>query len=236
MKKGFFITATDTGVGKTVISSALILLIKSLGFSVCGMKPIETGCIKQENNDSLLPADGLFLKNISEVNESLDLITPIRFENPLAPYTASLLEDKTIELEVIQKAFIKLSNKYNIIIVEGIGGLLVPIKKDYFVLDLALELALPTIIVTRPGLGTINHTLLTLKHSLNEGLEVAGIIINYSAPPTHSIAEKTNQNILEQICPLPIIGPFPNLKDLEKETIEEASKKCIQLKHIKKYL
>lgn len=236
MKKGFFITATDTGVGKTIISSALILLIKSIGYNVCGMKPIETGCKKQNSNNILLPSDGLFLKSISNVNEKIELITPIRFKNPLAPLPASRIENKTIKIEEIHRAFLKLSSKYDVIIVEGIGGLLVPIKKDYFVLDLALELKLPIIIVTRPGLGTINHTLLTLRYALNEGLDVSGIVINYNEPPTNSIAERTNYNVLKQLCNVPIIGIFPHLKKINKDTLAKASKEHLLIKHIKKYL
>lgn len=236
MKKGFFVTATDTGVGKTIISSALILLLRSIGYNVCGMKPIETGCKKQDNSNILIPSDGLFLKDISNVNEDIELITPLRFKNPLAPLTASRIENKTIKLEKIYKAFLKLSSKYDVIIVEGIGGLLVPIKKDYFVLDLALELKLPLIIVTRPGLGTINHTLLTLRYALSEGLEVSGIVINYSEPPTSSIAEKTNYNILKQFSSVPIIGIFPYLKKINKNSIKKASKEYLSLEHIIKFL
>lgn len=236
MKKGFFVTATDTGVGKTIISSALILLLRSIGYNVCGMKPIETGCKKQDNSNILIPSDGSFLKDISNVNEDIELVTPLRFKNPLAPLTASRIENKTIKLEKIYKAFLKLSSKYDVIIVEGIGGLLVPIKKDYFVLDLALELKLPLIIVTRPGLGTINHTLLTLRYALSEGLEVSGIVINYCEPPTSSIAEKTNYNILKQLSSVPIIGIFPYLKKINKNSIKKASKEYLSLEHIIKFL
>ncbi len=102
MTRGFFITGTDTGVGKTVIAGALLLIIRSLGISVCGMKPIETGCLKSKfkvqsskikvEEEVLIPADGMFLKEIADMDDSIDIITPIRFENPLAPFPASEIE------------------------------------------------------------------------------------------------------------------------------------------------
>jgi dethiobiotin synthetase len=242
--KGFFITGTDTGVGKTVITAALIKAIGLLGLNVCGMKPIETGCLKSKFKvqslkfkvqNTLLPYDGIFLRKISNVNDSLDLITPIRFKNPLAPLPASKREKVSIDFKKIQKAYTKLSKKYDIVIVEGIGGLLVPITRDCFVLDLAKDFGLPLIIVSRPGLGTINHTMLTVNCAIKEGLNVAGIIINYSHPPEGTLAEDTNPKIITQISPVPIIGIFPYLENFESDTIEKAAKN-LDIEIIKKYL
>ena len=252
--KGFFITGTDTGVGKTVITAALIKAIGLLGLKVCGMKPLETGCLKSEFKafdpssgrgfqsskfkvqDTLLPYDGIFLKKISNVNDSLDLITPIRFANPLAPLPASEIEEISVDFQKIQKAYTELSKKYDVIIVEGIGGLLVPITRDYSVLDLAKDFGLPLIIVSRPGLGTINHTMLTVNCAIKEGLNVAGIIINYSHPPEGTLAEDTNPEIIRQISPVPIIGIFPRLEDFENSTLERAAVKHLDLETLKKFL
>ncbi len=235
--KGFFITGTDTGVGKTIITAALIKAIKHLGLKACGMKPIETGCKKTKFKvqDTLLPYDGIFLKKISNVNDSLDLITPIRFENPLAPLSASEIECVSIDFQKIKKAFTELSKKYDVVIVEGIGGLLVPITRDCFVLDLAKDFGLPLIIVSRPGLGTINHIMLTVNCAIKEGLNVAGIIINYSHPPEGTLAEDTNPEIIRQISPVPIMGIFPYLENFESDTIEKAAKN-LDIEIIKKYL
>ena len=236
--KGFFITGTDTGVGKTVITAALIKAVKRLDLKVCGMKPIETGCLKSKFKvqDTLLPSDGIFLKKISNVNDSLDLITPIRFKNPLAPLPASKKEGVSIDFQKIKKSFTELSKKYDVVIVEGIGGLLVPITKDYFVLDLVRDFGLPLIIVSRPGLGTINHTMLTVNYAIKEGLIVAGIIINYSHPSEGTLAENTNPEVITQICPVPIIGIFPCLEDFENSTFERAAVKHLDLETLKKFL
>jgi dethiobiotin synthetase len=244
MPKGFFITGTDTGVGKTVITAALVKAAQHLGFKAVGMKPIETGCSKSvgsrqhpaQRNDFLIPPDGKFLREISGTEESLDLITPVRFKNPLAPMPASEIEGIPVDIGEITNAFITLTQKYDVLIIEGVGGILVPITKDYSVLDMAKGFGLPVIVVTRPGLGMINHTLLTVNYALREGLPVAGIIINYHQPAEGTIAEQTNPLVLEKICPVPILGIFPYLTNLEHTTIKEAALANLKLEMIRKYL
>jgi dethiobiotin synthetase len=244
MPKGFFITGTDTGVGKTIITAALIRAAGIIGLRACGMKPIETGCKTARGQRSLVcskeptlvPSDGMFLKEMAGMADSLDLVTPVCFEKPLAPLSASGLEGKTVDLEKIKKAFIYLAASYDAVIVEGIGGLLVPIKKEYFVLDLARDFGLPLIVVSRPGLGTINHLMLTVKYALKEGLTVAGIIMNFTHTPEGDLAEKTNPEAIKLISPVPIIGTFPYLKDLESSTIEKAVIKNLDIELIRTFL
>ena len=255
-KKGFFITGTDTGVGKTIISAALIKAVRMIGLKSCGMKPVETGCTKKKKfkvksshlgespeatklkvqNRDLTPHDGIFLKKIAGVNASLDLITPIRFENPLAPLTASEIEGRAVDPGTIKKAYQELSVEYDVMIVEGIGGLLVPLRKNYFVLDLASDLGLPVVVVARPGLGTINHTMLTVNYALKAGLPVAGIIINYTRPPEGSPAEVTNPGIIRQISSVPLLGVFPFLNDFKSETIGKAAADSLNIETIRNYL
>jgi dethiobiotin synthetase len=234
MAKGFFITGTDTGVGKTVITVALIKAIRLLGLSACGMKPIETGCIKE--GDVLVPSDGMFIKTIAHMDEKVNHISPCCFESPLAPLPASEIEGIPVNLEEIKKSYLKLSEEYKSVVVEGLGGLLVPIERDYFVIDLARDFGLPVIVVSRPGIGTLNHTMLTVKYAIKEGINVAGIIINYTRPPEDTLAEDTNPEIMKQISPVPIIGVFPYLRDLESSTIEKAVVKNLDFETLKKYL
>jgi len=243
--KGFFITGTDTGVGKTVITAALIKAIGLLGLKACGMKPIETGCkttdcsqqtVVSSRKRTLIPSDGMFLKEMADMDDSIDLVTPIRLENLLAPLPASEIEGREIDLDKIRAAYSELSKKYDAVITEGIGGLLVPIKRDYFVFDLARDFGLPILIVSRPGLGTLNHTLLTVNYAIKEGLDVAGIIINYSKPPEGTLAEETNPEIIRQISPVPLIGILSYLKDLSSNTIEKAGVKNLDIEILKKYL
>lgn len=234
MYKGFFITGTDTAVGKTIIAGALIRVMQSFGIKTCAMKPIESGCGKE--GEILIPYDGMFLKQAAHMEDPLRLVTPYCFENPLAPFAAAELEGRTISIDEIKKAFCTLYRSYEAIVVEGIGGLMVPVKKDYYVVDLAKEFSLPLLIVTRPGLGTINHTMLTVNYALEAGLEVAGLVINYNRPPEDSLAEKTNPKVLEEICPVPIIGTFPYLKSMGEEVLEKTALRNFDLEILKKHI
>lgn len=234
MAKGFFITGTDTGIGKTVITAALIKTVTLLGLRACGMKPIETGCLRE--GDVLIPSDGMFIKTIAHMEETVNNITPCCFESHLAPLPASEIEGVPVNFEKINKAYGELSRKYDAVIVEGLGGLLVPITGDYFVLDLAKDFGLPVLIVSKPGLGTINHTMLTVNHAISAGLTVAGIIINYHLPSEGTAAENTNPEVLKKISPVPIIGIFPHLKNLEETTLERTVIKSLNLEIIRKYL
>ncbi len=244
MANGFFVTGTDTGVGKTIITAALIKAAEIIGLRACGMKPIETGCktasgqrsVVCSKEKTLIPSDGMFLKEMAGMADPLDLVTPVCFEKPLAPLSASGIEGKTVDLEKIKKAFTCLAGSYDAVIVEGIGGLLVPINKEYFVLDLARDFGLPLIVVSRPGLGAINHSMLTVNYALKEGLTVAGIIMNYTHTPEGDLAEKTNPEVIKQISPVPIIGTFPYLKDLESSTIEKAVIKNLDIELIRTFL
>ncbi len=234
MRKGFFITGTDTGVGKTVIAAAIIKALQAAGINVCGMKPVETGCSRVGN--SLYPSDGMFLKKVARMEEGIQSVTPYSFENPVAPSLASETEGKAVSLPVIMKKFDALVKKYPAVIVEGVGGLLVPIRRDYFVLDLAKEMGLPLIVVSRPSLGTINHTLLTVKYAMKERMEVAGVIINFSRPAEGTTAENTNPLVLQQICPAPVIGVFPHLKGLEDELLERTAMKYLNIAELLKQM
>jgi len=234
MPKGFFVTGTDTGVGKTLIAAALIKAIGLLGMSVCGMKPIETGCTREGN--TLVPSDGMFLKNIASMDETLSDVTPCCFEHALAPIVAADMEGTTVNLNKVRSAFNDLTTAYQSIVVEGVGGLLVPLGKDYFVLDLAKEMGIPLVVVARPGLGTINHTLLTVNYALKAGLKVAGIIINYTYQSEGSAAEETNPRVIKQLSPVPVIGVFPYLDDMSDEALEKAVLKNLNMEIIKKYL
>lgn len=246
MSKGIFITGTDTGVGKTIVSAAIIRALIKKGVKAGAMKPVETGCTPELRVKSrelrakkLIPSDGMFLKDMAEMDDSLDLIAPVRFEHPLAPMVAAELEKRPIGIKKIIDAYEALSKKYDFMVVEGVGGLLVPIskrqrakgkrQKAYFVSDLIKDLKLPVIIVARPTLGTINHTLLTVNQALREGLNVLGVIINRHMPPTGDIAEKTNPEVLKELCPVPIIGMLPYVEDITKKNIENTAIKHLEV-------
>lgn len=234
MNRGLFITGTDTGVGKTVIAAAITTVLRSRGVKVGAMKPIETGCVAVGKN--LHPSDGSLLKSMAQMEESLNLITPYCYESPLAPLVASEIEKRGVEIQRIKNCYRRLSERYEVMIVEGIGGLLVPIRRDYFVSDLIKELGLPILIVAKAGLGTINHTLLTLNYAISKGLDVTGIIINFNIPPEGSLAENTNPQVIQALTGIPLIGVFPYLKNLERESLEKAAVNYIDLDIILRHI
>jgi len=204
MSRGFFITGTDTGIGKTVVAEGLIRAIKAKGLSVCPMKPAESGCSTKKGK--LFPPDATALLKASGADEALDTINPYRLSNPLAPSVAAEIEAVRIDKRKILSVYRKLSKKYEMMIVEGAGGIMVPVYKKYLFLDLAKDIGLPLIIVARPGLGTINHTLLTIEAARNRGLDIAGIVINHAIKTRKGLSEKTNPEIIEKLGGAPVLG------------------------------
>ncbi len=204
MKKGIFITGTDTGVGKTFVACGLIRAMKEKGLDVCPMKPVESGC--RTSKGKLVPSDTNKLIKASGVNEPLDLINPYQLKHPLAPSVAADIEGVKIDRRKILAAHKHLSNKYDLTIVEGAGGIMVPVYKEYLFLDLAKDLNLPVVIVSRAGLGTINHTLLTIGALKNKGLDISGVIINYSEKNRKGLSEKTNPDVIEKLGGVPVLS------------------------------
>ena len=196
---GIFITGTDTGCGKTYITRLLYHYFTDNGFDVGIMKPISAG--PQAENDAFL------LKKELSLPDPIDLINPIRLKYPLAPYPASLKEGKKIQLNKIFNAYKRLSSRHELILVEGIGGIAVPIKANYAVIDLISDMGLPVIVVARAGLGTINHTLLTISSLLQEKIEVMGVIMN--GFKGKDLSEKSNAEIIEKLTRLPILAKIP---------------------------
>ncbi|OGC12208.1 dethiobiotin synthase [candidate division WOR-1 bacterium RIFOXYA12_FULL_52_29] len=193
---GIFITGTDTGVGKTYVTQYLAEEFRRQGSDVGIMKPISCGPAK--DNDALL------LKKRLKINDPIHLINPIHLKHPLAPLPAARLEKKKIDLKKIFSAFKELEKKHDLVLVEGVGGVAVPINKNYCVIDLIKDLKLPTIIVARAGLGTINHTLLTVSALREQGIEIMGIILNSFRGK--ELSEKSNAEMIEELSGVPVIG------------------------------
>lgn len=214
MDNGYFITGTDTGVGKSIAAGGLAALVKSNGYNLGIMKPIATGC--KYHKDILVSDDALFLRSAAETDDDYDLINPIRYAQPLAPTIAAQLNNTVIDLKEIRSAFDTLCERHEFMIVEGIGGLLVPINEYYFVIDLAYEFELPLIIVSRLFLGTINHTLLTVAYAREHGVNIKGIIFNDPENTDESLKNYTVKEI-KRLTNVPILGVIPFDKRLDIE-------------------
>ncbi|MDY6934863.1 MAG: dethiobiotin synthase [Spirochaetota bacterium] len=207
MSNGMFITGTDTDVGKTIVAAGFACAIKARGMDVGVMKPVATGAARIR--DELISDDVRFLVESIKCVDEITNINPITLELPLSPLVASRLEKREIDIGKIREAYGMLCARHDYVVVEGIGGILVPILEDYYVTDLIRELDLPVIIVTRPSLGTINQTLLTVREAMRNGIEVRGVIISGYDEINAGIAERTNPEILKEISDIPLLGILP---------------------------
>ena len=199
LPKGIFITGTDTGVGKTVVSATIGWILRQSGKRVAPMKPVQTGV----GDDGLLDIE--FIQKVMGTNYSMEAVCPYRFPLPLAPLVAAELAGERIDVGKIKSAYFDLGSLNDIVIVEGAGGLLVPLTGTYFMSDLAYDLGVGLIIVIRPGLGTLNHTLLSLEHARSRGLSILGIVIN-NFPDTPALAERKNPELLLKLTGEKILG------------------------------
>jgi dethiobiotin synthetase len=196
----FLITGTDTGIGKTFCGCGLIRAASAAGVKCTGMKPF---CAGDTSDVELIAAAGG-----NEVPHHL--LNPVWLRPPLAPYAAAMLENRPIDITAVQKAYHELAAKFDLVLVEGAGGLLVPILRDYNFRDLAVDLNLAVILVAPNRLGAINHVLLRAESLANAGLRLALLILN-EVDPESSLATQTNPSILGELLNAPLyLSPFQN--------------------------
>jgi dethiobiotin synthetase len=210
MKCGLFITGTDTGVGKTVVTGALATVLRLKGVNVGVMKPVATGCVRRR--EGLVSEDAEFLAQSADVLEPLADVTPIRFAEPLAPTVAAARARQEVDLETVWSTWRRLAAAHDVMLVEGIGGILCPVTPEMYVADMARKFGLPVLIVARPNLGTINHTALTVEAARARGLQIAGIVINRTNPETEGVAEMTAPDEIRRVTGVPIICSVPDDK------------------------
>jgi dethiobiotin synthetase len=213
MGGGLFITGTDTNVGKTFFACGLARLLKESGYKVGVMKPAETGC--DSGDGKIVPQDALALKEASDCAFPLEQICPYQFREPVAPSVAAGREGKRIDVDRLIDIYSEIAAGHDITIVEGAGGLLVPLLPSYTYADLAKLLQLPIVVVAANKLGIINHLLLTLEHAGCKGLKVLGYVLNRieSRP---SLATETNRETLASLTAVPCMGEIPYFGSSEK--------------------
>jgi dethiobiotin synthetase len=186
---GLFVTGTDTGVGKTVICGAIANWFSRRGYAVGALKPLATGCVRRR--------------------EGLDLICPVRLVEPLAPAVAAERAGEPIDWEAVGRSIALMSREAEVMVVEGVGGVMVPLDAQHTVLDLAEVLGWPAVVVARAALGTINHTLLTVHALRSRGIPVAGVVINQYPPDRTSVAEETSPRAIERWGRVPVLCIVP---------------------------
>jgi len=206
-KNGLFITGTDTGVGKTLITGAIAALLRGQGLKVGVLKPVASGCRRER--EGFVSADAEFLSVCAHAEYPLSVITPVCYETPAAPLTCAEIEGRAVDYEAIKAAYAYLCGTCDIVLVEGIGGAMVPIDEQHTVLDLAVEFNLPVVIVARPNLGTINHSLLTIEAVRHAGLPVAGIVISGYNAQTADIPEETAPCVISNFSQTNLLAIVP---------------------------
>jgi dethiobiotin synthetase len=211
---GLFVTATDTEVGKTVISGAIADHFRRQGLRVAVSKPVATGAVHRR--EGWVSEDAEFLASCADTPFPLDLVCPQRYREPLAPAVAADRANQPLDWESVDRSLRLMTAESDVIVVEGVGGVLVPLDKQHTVLDLARWLRLPTVVVARPNLGTINHTLLTVETLRRANVPVVGVVINRYPADTPSTAEETNPRYIEKYGKVPVLAIVPDEPALKR--------------------
>jgi dethiobiotin synthetase len=228
MGSGLFITGTDTGVGKTFFTCALAALLRSDGYQVGVMKPAETDCV--EKDGALFPEDAWQLKNASGCAEAIETICPYRLAEPLAPSLAAERAGMKIDIDHLLALYRDIAARHDITLVEGAGGLMVPMVPGFTFADFARVAKLPILVVAANRLGAINHLLLTLEHASCKGLRVWGYVLNQVTAES-SLAAETNREALAGLTGVPCLGeiPFASEADARQDILKELDLRPIEL-------
>lgn len=213
--KGLFITGTDTGVGKTLVAGGIANILSENGFRVGVFKPVASGC--RRTREGLINSDAEFLAHWSNCDFPLSVINPVGFATPAAPVVCEEHEHRKVDFEQIAVAYRHICQNSDIVIVEGIGGFRVPVSERVSVSDMAKAFGLAVVIVARPGLGTINHTLMTIESVRSAGLEVAGVVISGYKPYEADIAESTAPGVIAEFGQTQILSIVPFDEDSNVE-------------------
>ena len=215
--RGIFITGTDTGVGKTVFTAALAARLRPEGRDVVALKPFASGAVTIDGRR--VSADTLFIEEAAHSGEPPDELTPELFDAPLAPSVAARLEGRRVDVGRVVEHCRRVAGRHEVALVEGVGGLLAPLSEDAVVADFAAALDLPLVVVARPGLGTLNHTALTVECARAHGLRMVGIVLS-GYPGSPGLAERTNPVELERLTGLEVLAHLPIVDGLDVESMQ----------------
>jgi dethiobiotin synthetase len=215
--KSILITGTDTGVGKTTVTCGIAAALSHRGHQVGVFKPAETGCAHAADG-SLHPADAARLKFFSGCEDDLQAICPYALREPLAPAVAAQRGGVGIDFAQLVRCHDTVASRHEVTLIEGAGGLLVPLTPVLTFADLAAQLRIPVLVVVASRLGAINHALLTMRYARFVGLQVLGYVINFLAAET-DLAAETNTGILAEWLGPPL-GIVPHLGEIADTSVE----------------
>jgi dethiobiotin synthetase len=214
--RGVFVTGTDTGVGKTVVAAAICAAAVDRGLSVAAFKPVVTGLDEPEGE---WPRDHELLAQSANAGQTPEDVAPYRYGPAVSPHLAEQLAGEALDTDGLVEAAETQAERAEALVVEGVGGLLVPLTGDYLVRDLAGELSLPVVIAARPGLGTISHSLLTIEAARAVALRIQAVVLT-PWPDEPSQLEWSNMETIERFGEVPVIGlPFA---EPEPQSLAEA--------------
>ncbi|MEI6807572.1 MAG: dethiobiotin synthase [bacterium] len=219
-----FVAGTDTGVGKTLATAALLSILRANGTDAVPMKPIQTGCTIRKG--TLVAPDLEFCLSTSGLrpdNTEKNMMTPYKFRPACSPHLAARLARTTIHPATIVKKCSDLKARHDFVVIEGAGGLLAPIGAGRTMLDLIIRLSSPVILVARSGLGTINHSLLSLQRLRQSKIEVLGIIFNQTQSGQPGYIESDNLTTVARYGAVRVLGSLPFVPHLEKLHREPAA-------------
>lgn len=225
--KDLFISGTDTDVGKTLVTAGLAAALKKMGKDVGIMKPFAAGNPQKIGYKS---EDVQILSNAAQINDDEELVNPYFFQIPASPFTATKNLGIKFNIQTIVDCYKELSSQHDILLIEGIGGAMTPILKDYFVTNLIKELNLETILITSSRIGTVNHTIMTCKMCQIYGNKIRGIIINNLAQNGYPLTDLKRD--LEQLTNIPVLGSIPYLKIFDLEKLSQIISKNISIKSL----
>jgi dethiobiotin synthetase len=200
--RGLFVTGTDTGVGKTVVAAAICAALAARGERVAAFKPVVTGL---DEDPGAWPRDHELLARVASAGQTPEDVAPLSFGPPVSPHFAAEQAGTTVEPLELAAAAREAGEGADALICEGVGGLMVPLTPGYLVRDFALDLDLPLVVAARPGLGTINHTLLTLEAARTAGLEVVAVVMT-PWPADPGAMERSNRETIESLGGVPVCG------------------------------
>jgi len=225
--KSFFISGTDTDVGKTWITAGLAHSIKKIGIDVGVMKPFAAG---KPQKIGFKSKDVEILSKAAQINDPEHLLNPQFFEIFASPYTAMNTLGANIDINLVLKSYLELSVKHEMMLVEGMGGMLTPILKNYFIAHLIKDLGLDTILITSSRIGTINHTLMTCKICQEHNITIAGIIINDFS--TNGYEKYELKRDLEDLTGISVLGIIPHVEKYDIQILSDLVSKNINIKNL----
>ena len=225
--KSLFVTGTDTDVGKTYVTAGLAVTLRKMGVDIGIMKPFAAGTPQKKG---LKSEDVEILAKAAQVSDPENLMNPQFFKMAASPYTASKSLKVKVNVNSVLSSFKKLSKLHSMLLVEGMGGIMTPILKNYFVTNLIKDMKIPAVIVTRSRVGTVNHTIMTCKMCEKYKIPIKGIIINNFDSGGYPL--KTLKRDLQSLTGVPILGTIPYIENLSDDSLYKNFKKNIDVKSL----